>query len=239
MKSTFTYLLIVSLAAWLPAGCGSDDDDGAMNILCPDGTVGVDGPEGPLCVDVDEITNTEAVAFLDNNGSECSGHPCIFLDEPGSRISGAGPGGYNVQAGYEEHPVVQITWHGARSLCESQGTQLCPDSTWTAACSGPTGAAYPYGDSYDPAACNGTDAGNDGTVPTASMPTCEGGLSGLYDMSGNVYEWTDACADGPCLIRGGSFDKPAGDMACDGSHEMDGPSGHREDLGLRCCSTPL
>jgi formylglycine-generating enzyme required for sulfatase activity len=119
------------------------------------------------------------------------------------------------------------------------GQQLCPDATWTAACSGAGGTSYPYGNAYDATACNGIDLGAGDTVPIASMPGCEGGLTDLYDMSGNVYEWTAACAEGTCLIRGGSFDKPAADMTCDGAHEMDGPSGHREDLGLRCCAEVL
>jgi sulfatase modifying factor 1 len=71
------------------------------------------------------------------------------------------------------------------------------------------------------------------------MAACEGGADGLFDMSGNVYEWTDACADSACLIRGGAFDVPSDNLTCDASHEMDGPSGHREDLGLRCCASPL
>jgi formylglycine-generating enzyme required for sulfatase activity len=230
--------LIAYIALPLFAVSCGDDGDGA-NIPCPDDMIGVDAADGALCIETDEITNTEAVTFLDNNGNECSSHPCVYIDEPGSRISGAGPGGYSIQPGYEQHPVVQITWHGAQALCESLGRTLCPDEAWTAACSGPAGAAFPYGDTYDPTACNGSDTGSEETVPTASMPGCEGGYDGLYDLSGNVYEWTTACDTGPCLIRGGSYDKPADDMACDGSHEMDGPSGHREDLGLRCCAAPL
>lgn len=213
-------------------GCA---DDGGGSILCPDDMVGYDGPNGSGCIEGTEVTNAEAVAYLAEHGNECQGHPCIYIDEPGSRIAEQGAN-YTIDAGYEQHPVVQITWHGAAALCESIGRSLCEDEAWVAACGGPAGSAYPYGGSYDAEACNGMDAELGGTVEVASSPACEGGYSGLFDMSGNVYEWTAACAEGPCLIRGGSYDKPSADMACDGSHTMDGPSGHREDLGLRCCS---
>lgn len=226
----------ISLAMILTAGCG-DDNDGSV-VPCPEGLVGFEGPEGAGCIETDETTNAEAASFLTEHGNECSGHFCIYVDEPGSRIEQQGSD-FTVEAGYESHPVVQITWHGAAAYCESRGWSLCADSAWVAACAGPSGTAYPYGTSYDPEACNGMDAQTGTTAAVASLPTCEGGVGGLFDMSGNVYEWTDACAGGPCLIRGGSFDKPAEDMACDGYHTMDGPSGHREDLGVRCCAPPL
>jgi formylglycine-generating enzyme required for sulfatase activity len=43
-------------------------------------------------------------------------------------------------------------------------------------------------------------------------PGCEGGVPGLFHMSGHVWEWTDACdttaadpAQAHCRLRGGSF----------------------------------
>jgi len=236
MKLSFKILLVPVIAAASLTGCG-DDDDGNGLIPCPQDMVGYDGPDGAGCIEATEVTNSDAVAFLNEQGNECQGHLCIYVDDPGSQITQQGAN-FTVQSGYEDHPLVQVTWHGAVAYCESIGRFLCADDSWVAACGGPSQASYPYGEAYDSSACNGMDAETGGTVEVASLPGCEGGSAGLYDMSGNVYEWTDACADGPCLIRGGSYDKPAADMACSGSHTMDGPSGHREDLGLRCCAPP-
>jgi sulfatase modifying factor 1 len=223
----------LALAA-LPA-CGGDD---GSSIPCPDGMVGVGSSDGDLCIDALEVTNDLYAAFLNEHGNTCSGHDCMYVDEPGSRISQQGQE-FAAAQGYEGFPVVQVTFHGAAEYCAAASAFLCPDAAWTEACAGPAGSAYPYGDTYDAAACNGIDAGEGAPVAAGSLSTCEGGVDGLFDISGNVYEWTDACADGPCLIRGGSFDKTADGLTCDASHTMDGPSGHREDLGLRCCEDPL
>ena len=59
---------------------------------------------------------------------------------------------------------------------------------WMNACT--TGDAvarkYPYGATYDITKCNG---GTSGLVDVGSKSACEGGVTGVFDMSGNAYEW--------------------------------------------------
>ena len=43
---------------------------------------------------------------------------------------------------------------GASSWCEARGKRLCFDDEWTAACAGPEGWSYPYGDTHEPGLCN-------------------------------------------------------------------------------------
>jgi formylglycine-generating enzyme required for sulfatase activity len=157
-----------------------------------------------------------------------------------------------------DRPVVCVDWCGAYAYCRWTGKHLCghvdggaldpydknsPLDEWWVACS-PDGGRFPYGDTYDPAACNGGDLGAGSTWDAGSHPTCQGGYPGIFDMSGNVAEWIDSCdttegGTGVCSIRGGSFlDPGAGKLECQAER---GPTGIGRyniysDVGFRCCS---
>ena len=64
----------------------------------------------------------------------------------------------------------------------------------------------------------------------------------LFDMSGNVMEWTDDCFDGFCVIRGAEFyvgdlETPQDEQRCTWWYNINQP-GDSDNVGLRCCSTP-
>jgi len=228
--------LVVILAILVVTTSCTETSSGGGEANCGEpGMVIFDAQNEKMCIDALEVTNTQFVAFLNENGNDCAGHECIFVDEMGSKISADGEM-FVVADGFGDFPVVQVTFYGAEQFCAQRGAFVCPSAAWVAACKGPLGTTYPYGSTYQAEACNGTDVGNEAPVAAGTLATCEGGISGLFDMSGNVYEWSDACAQGNCLIHGGSFEKSSADLTCDGIHTMDGPSGHREDLGLRCCA---
>ena len=81
------------------------------------------------------------------------------------------------------------------------------------------------------------------TIPVATLPGCEGGYAGIFDMVGNVSEWIDDCDDTGCAHRGGSF---GSGTTPDAAAELDEveclASGHIGRLskygsvGIRCCS---
>src|SRR6185295_16488134 len=120
-------------------------------------------------------------------------------------------------------PVVCVDFCDAFAYCALVGKRVCgaigggrgrfgsatdaTSSQWFAACSGGGKHAYPYGDTYEGSACNGIDKGGN-LVDTGSIATCVGGYPGLFDMSGNVYEWEDACTGEQgttvCHVRGGA-----------------------------------
>lgn len=233
MRQISYSVFILSLVTLLQLGC----DGGGDGVSCDEGMEGFVAQGEAVCIDALEFSNAGYVEFLNEYGNLCEDHECMHTDEPGSRIYEAGDGVWEVEAGYEEFPVVRVTFHGALEACDRIGKSLCSEVAWEKACQGSTGQAYPYGESFDPDACNGSNGTDEGApVEAGSMPGCEGGYDGIYDMSGNVYEWTSSCADGPCNIRGGSFAKAGDGLTCGSIHEMDGPAGHREDLGFRCCS---
>ncbi len=94
----------------------------------------------------------------------------------------------------------EATFYEAMIKCAEQGKRLCTAEEWVLACVGKNVTVYPYGNAFDPTACNtlhNKEAG-DGVVPSGSMPRCVNDY-GLYDMSGNLEEWVIAATIMPDL----------------------------------------
>jgi len=86
-----------------------------------------------------------------------------------------------------EYPAVGVTWYGAAAYAEWAGKKLPTEAQWEyAARGGMEGAAYPWGDEFDPLRSN---LAGSFTGPTPVMSYIPNGY-GLFDMAGNVMEWT-------------------------------------------------
>ena len=107
-------------------------------------------------------------------------------------------------------PVEKVSWDDVQAfilkLNAKTGRQyrLPTEAEWEYACYGGIKSEYCGGDDVDAVAW--TDSkGNQQTHPVGQK---QANGYGLYDMSGNVMEWTDGCWEGNCaqrVFRGGSW----------------------------------
>ena len=120
-------------------------------------------------------------------------------------------------------------------------------------------SVFPYGAAYSQGTCNDAFGCTPGvgctTVPVGTKTDCRGKSSpydGVFDLSGNVSEWTDCCEvidtqtqTLACRHRGGSFNSKASgssgpSLECQGGDFLDlsEPDTVSSDVGFRCCSEP-
>ncbi|MCL4266453.1 MAG: SUMF1/EgtB/PvdO family nonheme iron enzyme [Anaerolineae bacterium] len=138
-------------------------------------------------LDRQETTNAQYAAYLAASEAE----------PPANWTDGAPP------AGADQLPVQGLTWQMAADYCAWQGKRLPTEAEWEVAARGELGLLYPWGSTPDTVTLPGS------AYPVGSIATNRSPF-GLYDMSGNVWEWVaqpyTAVAEGQQIARGGAYD---------------------------------
>ena len=161
-------------------------------------------------------------------------YTCAYKDAP--RSEGANwrlPNGPYTEPGELDHPVVQVSWNDAKAYAGWAGGRLPTETEWEhAARGGLQDVKYPWGDS-DPNDTNFFPCNiwqgqfpqenmcKDGYGTTAPSISFGSNGYGLFNMVGNVWEWTrdpfkirsvsprshkTKFSDGPRkVLKGGSF----------------------------------
>jgi formylglycine-generating enzyme required for sulfatase activity len=158
--------------------------------------------------------------------------------------------------GGDDQPVVGVTWYAAKAYClwlsEHEGKpdsyRLPSEVEWEWAAGGRQGTTgreireYPWADESrqpDPKLLN-YDNNVGATTPVGSYP--EGATpEGLYDMAGNVWEWTNSWYDeitrSDRVLRGGSWDNFAG--GCRSAYRLNRSPDYRSNyVGFRLVFVP-
>ena len=92
--------------------------------------------------------------------------------------------------GKDDHPVVQVNWHDAKSFCIWAGLVLPTEEQWEKAARGTDGRVWPWGDELPTSEhCNFKNNVGD-TTPVGKYKYKGGSPYGCVDMAGNVWEWT-------------------------------------------------
>ena len=144
-------------------------------------------------IDRTEVTNAAYAEFLNAKGNQAEGGVTWLEADSGDALIESRGGRFAPKAGYGEHPVIEVSWHGAKAYCEWAGKRLPTEAEWEKAARGTDGRTYPWGASWDAAKANAYGDG-DGYSRTAPVGSFALGASpyGALDMSGNVWEW---CSD--------------------------------------------
>jgi formylglycine-generating enzyme required for sulfatase activity len=154
-------------------------------------------------------------------------------------------------------PWTNVTFGQAEAACTAAGGALCSEAEWQAACQSSTNNCAWGMDScstYGATKCNGNDFDSDsGTAgdqdalrTTQSMSACYANWGSttnrVFDMSGNVKEWTLSGAGDPAntrRLRGGSYNNTSGGLRCDFRFAVADSTFQFPNVGFRCCrSTP-
>jgi sulfatase modifying factor 1 len=153
-----------------------------------------------------------------------------------------------------DHPVVHVSWHDAQAYCRWAGKRLPSEAEWEyAARGGLEGRRFPWGDEREPGGkhamnvwqgsfpCENT--AGDGHYGTAPVDAFAPNGFGLYNTTGNAWEW---CRDwySPTYYAPGSAENPTGPES--GTHRvMRGGSYlchdsycHRYRVAARSANTP-
>lgn len=170
----------------------------------PGGTAEIGSPMDEADRDSDELLHTVPISrgfWLDEHEVTKAAFRAFLLANPKWRKATADPqmhdGRYLAEwkdesfpVGQDNLPVVNVSWYAARAYAEWAGKRLPSEVEWEYAARAGTRTAYPWGERFD-----GTRANLGSAVLPVSDPAGDDDTSrrnpwGLFDMHGNVREWT-------------------------------------------------
>lgn len=197
------------------------------------------------------VTNAQFAAFLDTRGLvDGSGARLFDFDDPDARVERRA-GRWRAVPGHEHHPVIEVTWLGAREYCAWTGKRLPTEAEWEKAARGTDGRTYPWGEAPPDAKRAHFGAGWNATAPVGTRPS---GASphGALDMAGGAWQWVSSAyrpypyraddgredpAPGPVRgTRGGGHDARVADLTTTarGRTVSRNPAAGHHNIGFRC-----
>jgi|GEM_PF-1078224 len=140
----------------------------------------------------------------------------------------------------DDHPMNCVNWDGATQFCAWVDGRLPTEDEWYAEASNGGSRQYPWGDTE--VTCDlaiwGDGSRTDGCGRDSTWPVCSktagNSVSGLCDMSGNVWEWTSTQESSGRVLRGGSWNSDVSTaLRASGRYWFD-PGDWFSDFGVRC-----
>jgi formylglycine-generating enzyme required for sulfatase activity len=156
--------------------------------------------------DITVTTSTVEGYYMGDQNYSAGTYDFLDLDDNDCRIDWDGSN-FSIVSGYEDHPVVEVTWFGSWAFAEHYGFSLPTEEEWEKAARGNTGYDYPWGNSIDGSRANYSNSGDpfegndvettpvgmyNGQIIQGFSTTDSPSSYGAYDLAGNIWEWTDS-----------------------------------------------
>ncbi|MGB7951628.1 MAG: SUMF1/EgtB/PvdO family nonheme iron enzyme [Candidatus Binatia bacterium] len=201
---------------------------------------------GSFCMDRSPVTNAHYKIFVDETG-----HPDPFITPEAYQLQGFLAHPYEkvkeflwkrgaFPSGRKGHPVVLVSVRDAMSYCSWLGkktrrkSRLPTEEEWEKAARGTDGRIFPWGNEWNPEYLNSGERFA-ATTPVSRFPQGKSPF-GLYDMVGNVFEWTASRWDEKnFVLKGCSWDDLPGTCRAAMRHGRPCQSKHIL-IGFRCVS---
>ena len=171
---------------------------------------------------------------------------------PDATAASAGQSGARACARAGVPPWTNVTYVEAAAACQAAGKRLCTEAEWQRACE--TAAAPACGWSFASACttsasgvCNTQEHDGDASaagdqdraLATGALPMCYARWSDtdrIFDLSGNVREWTRARAADTNAVRGGAYDTVLSGATCGFTFAVFDDRFRHANTGFRCCA---
>jgi formylglycine-generating enzyme required for sulfatase activity len=223
-----------------------------LNKALADGTLKVDGEQIVGFYPGDLFHGVKHEVRIDGGD-----YIYVPLKDPASRFTFDGAT-FSVVPGYENHPMTNVSWFGAWGYCGYYGWHLPTELEWEKAARGSgDNRPFPWGDdiarnnanfyaSRDPFEDMSTFGSRTTPVGFYNGNTYDGYVTlnsaspyGLYDMAGNVWQWTGNVYTGMHyrFMRGGSKDTYDMDLRIWVRNDAT-PTYYSPGVGFRCARNP-
>jgi formylglycine-generating enzyme required for sulfatase activity len=189
------------------------------------------------------VTNAQFCRLLNECGNQKEGGT-EWIDLEGvyekerCRISGR-KGRFAVQRGYENHPVIFVSWHGAAAYAKWAGKRLPAEQEWEKAARGIDGRRFPWGEEFSEQRCNTQEGGIGGITEVGKYGELGRSPYGAEEVAGNVWEWTDSLwtdKGEERVVRGGAWYYFRDGAACAYRGYVH-PLDRSNNVGFRCART--
>lgn len=198
-----------------------------------------------------QVTNAEFARFLERHGTtDHQGRRYFDWDDRDARIHRT-DGVWRADKGFEDHPVVEASWLGALTYCQSLAKRLPTEAEWEKAARGTDARRYPWGDASPTAAHARFASGWNDTV-SVTTHAAHPSPYGAVGMAGNAWHWVSSAyrpypyrdddgrediTPGPVrATRGGGHDSHAEALRTTerGLALSRAPSAGHHNIGFRC-----